>query len=137
MTNITIDPTRASLAQLQAWPQDAPVVMLNLLRYREQAVYPEAAQVPPCSGREAYQRYGRVAQQQVAAVGGELLWLGAVQAQLIAPSDEQWDEVMLVRYPSVTAFLQMLSEPDYQAATVHRTAALANSRLIATQQKHP
>lgn len=137
MTNITIDPTRASLAQLQALPQDAPVVMLNLLRYREQAVYPEAAQVPPCSGREAYQRYGRVAQQQVAAVGGELLWLGAVQAQLIAPSDEQWDEVMLVRYPSVTAFLQMLSEPDYQAATVHRTAALANSRLIATQQKHP
>lgn len=137
MTNITIDPTRAGLTQLQALPQDTPVVMLNLLRYREQAVYPEAAQAPPCSGREAYRRYGRVAQQQVAAVGGELLWLGAVQAQLIAPTDEQWDEVMLVRYPSVAAFLQMLSEPDYQAATVHRTAALANSRLIATQQKHP
>lgn len=50
MTNITIDPTRAGLTQLQALPQDTPVVMLNLLRYREQAVYPEAAQAPPARG---------------------------------------------------------------------------------------
>ena len=39
---------------------------------------------------------------------------------------------MLVRYPSTTAFLSMLADPEYQAATVHRSAALADSRLIGT-----
>lgn len=137
MSTKTIDPTRASLALLRELPQDGPIVMLNLLRYRAQADYPAATEAAPCSGREAYRRYSRLAQAHVAAVGGELLWLGAVQAQVIAPAEERWDDVMLVRYPSVAAFLQMLAAPDYQAATVHRTAALEDSRLMATQQTTP
>ncbi|HAQ87378.1 MAG TPA: DUF1330 domain-containing protein, partial [Pseudomonas sp.] len=28
------------------------------------------------------------------------------------------------------AFLAMLADPEYRAATIHRTAALADSRLI-------
>ena len=42
------------------------------------------------------------------------------------------DELLLVRYPSKAAFLSMLADPEYRAATEHRTAALADSRLIAT-----
>ena len=49
---------------------------------------------------------------------------------LIAPEQEHWDEVLLVRYPSPEAFLAMLADPEYRAATIHRTAALADSRLI-------
>jgi uncharacterized protein (DUF1330 family) len=51
---------------------------------------------------------------------------------VIAPADEQWDQVLLVKYPSVDAFLTMIRMPDYLAATVHREAALEDSRLIAT-----
>ena len=54
----------------------------------------------------------------------------AAQVALIAPEGEQWDELLLVRYPSKAAFLGMLADPEYRAATVHRTAALADSRLI-------
>ena len=54
-----------------------------------------------------------------------------VQLALIAPEHEDWDELLLVHYPSPEAFLEMLADPDYQAATIHRTAALADSRLIA------
>jgi uncharacterized protein (DUF1330 family) len=50
----------------------------------------------------------------------------------IAPKDEQWDLLLLVRYPSAAAFLSMLSDPEYKAATVHRSAALSDSRLIGT-----
>ncbi len=128
----TVDPTRAALAELAALPQDKPVVMLNLLRYRDAAAYPPEAAFDPCSGREAYRRYSRTAVKQVAAVGGEVVWAGAAMLGVIAPPDERWDDVLLVRYPSVAAFLDMLGTPDYQAATVHRTAALEDSRLIAT-----
>ena len=40
--------------------------------------------------------------------------------------------VGVVRTPSKAAFLSMLADPEYRAATEHRTAALADSRLIAT-----
>ena len=39
---------------------------------------------------------------------------------------------MLVQYPSRQAFITMVTRPDYLAASVHRTASLADSRLIAT-----
>jgi uncharacterized protein (DUF1330 family) len=122
--------------QLQAFFADAAndgaIVMINLLKFREEAVYDEGANEEPCSGREAYQRYSALAFPQVTAVNGTLLWLGKVEASLIAPVDEAWDEALLVQYPSKQAFLQMISSPEYQKISTHRTAALADSRLIAT-----
>lgn len=125
-----------SQQQMQAFVEGgedgAPIVMINLLRYREQAAYPEGSGASACSGREAYQRYGALAAQRVASVGGRLLWMGQVQASVIAPHDEAWDDAILVEYPSRKAFLEMVAQPEYQAAAIHRTAALADSRLIAT-----
>ena len=46
--------------------------------------------------------------------------------------DEQWDDILLVSYPSKEAFLAMIGDSDYQAAAEHRSAALADSRLIGT-----
>jgi len=117
---------------LESAADDSPVVMINLLRYRTQAAYPEGFEAEPCSGREAYQRYGSVAVQRVASVGGRVLWMGTVQATVIAPDSEQWDDAVLVEYPSGKAFIAMVSQPEYQSAAPHRTAALEDSRLIAT-----
>ena len=110
----------------------APLIMINLLRYREKAQYPADFHAAPCTGREAYQRYGEVAAKQVAAVGGRVLWAGQVTASVIAPDPEAWDDAVLVEYPTRAAFLKMLSEPAYQAVVPHRSAALMDSRLIAT-----
>ncbi len=110
----------------------APLVMINLLKYRDQADYPAGFDAAPCTGREAYQRYAAVALGKVTQVGGKPLWMGSVTGSLIAPDGEEWDEALLVQYPSRQAFLQMVAMPDYQAVAVHRTAALADSRLIAT-----
>ena len=54
---------------------------------------------------------------------------------VIAPEEEHWDEVLLVRYPSIQAFAKMLADPEYKEATKHRTAALAEARLICNQEK--
>jgi len=119
-------------ALLAAAPDDEPIVMLNLLRYRERAAYPAGFDAAPCSGREAYGRYSAVALATVAEAGGRVLWGGAARASVIAPPGEHWDDVVLVEYPSRRAFLAMVTRPDYLAAAPHRTAALADSRLIET-----
>ncbi len=132
----TVDPDPDQLLEtLAALPSGVPVTMLNLLRFREVAAYPEGyADLGACSGREAYtERYGPAAFRLVSEVGGEVVWSGEARASLIAPPEEEWDLVLLVRYPSVEAFTTMLAHPDYHPhATAHRTAALLDSRLIAT-----
>ena len=130
-----IHPERAALEALTTLADDEPVVMLNMLRFREQASYPAESPHAPCTGREAYTRYGAEAVRHVAAVGGKPIWMGDVQLTVIGPSDQPWDEVLLVEYPSRKAFLTMASNPDYLACTVHRSAALADSRLIAMRAR--
>lgn len=129
----SIEPTEQQFAAfVQEIPEDKPIVMINLLRYREQAEYPAGFDASPCSGREAYQRYGEQAVQHVAAVGGRPIWMGVAHAVVIGPADEKWDDAVLVEYPSRQAFMEMVAKPDYRQCAVHRTAALADSRLIAT-----
>lgn len=126
----TIDPTPGAFSEaLKVIPKGQPVVMLNLLAFREQAKYEDGSE--SCSGREAYARYSRKAIKHVAACGGEVVFMGAATSHLVAPADEHWDEVLLVRYPSIDAFVGMVMNPEYQAFAGHRTAALHNARLIA------
>jgi uncharacterized protein (DUF1330 family) len=120
-------------AFLEGGGDDSPVVMINLLRYRERAAYPEGCDAAPCSGGEAYQRYAAAAVGRIASVGGRVLWMGHVDLSLIAPEFEAWDDALLVEYPSRKAFVEMVSQPEYQAIAAHRTAALEDSRLIATR----
>jgi uncharacterized protein (DUF1330 family) len=128
-----IDPTRASLGRFQQQlPGGKPIVMLNLLRFRAEAAYRDADAQAPCSGRAAYAEYSRQVLPLLDAVGGKLLWLGRAHAALIAPAGEEWDEVLLVQYPSKEAFMEMIGSAEYRAIVHHRTAALTDSRLVAT-----
>ncbi len=127
----SIEPLPQQIQEFVASEHEGPIFMINLLRYREHAGYPDGSGAAPCTGREAYARYAAVALQKVADAGGRPVWLAPVQMSLIAPEGETWDDAVLVEYPSRQAFLEMVSKPDYQAVAVHRTAALEDSRLIA------
>jgi uncharacterized protein (DUF1330 family) len=116
-------------AELRNIPRGVPVVMLNMLKFRDRAVYASGDQ--RISGRAAYQTYRDGASKLVAKVGGGLVWRGETKAPLIAPAGEKWDEIFLVRYPSIEKFIEMVSSPEYRKIVVHREAALADSRLIA------
>jgi uncharacterized protein (DUF1330 family) len=130
----SINPSAAQFGRFLAQvPADRPVVMLNLLRFRDRADYPADFAATSCSGVEAYQRYGAVAAQRVASVGGRVVWSGRADLTVIGPEAEAWDMVVLVEYPSKQAFAEMIGQPEYQAVAPHRTAALADSRLIATE----
>lgn len=135
MSAPAIHPSAEQLQQFAASPDDGePIVMINLLRFREQAAYPEGFEAAPCTGPEAYQRYAALVVPFLESVGAELFWGGRVEQALIAPPGESWDEALLVRYPSRSAFTTMVQMPSYQEITVHRTAALADSRLLMTHK---
>jgi uncharacterized protein (DUF1330 family) len=130
---MTVSPTRESIARLRdTFPKDTPVVMVNLLRFRDMASYPKGSSFGECSGRHAYKRYMETAMEKLSEVGARPIWMSKAFTCVIAPQDEQWDQIFLVKYPSVDAFMSMLKMPEYLAATVHREAALLDSRLIAT-----
>jgi uncharacterized protein (DUF1330 family) len=136
MTLQTIEPSGAQLRIFaDATAADAPIIMLNLLRYRAQANYSDHPHEPPCSGRDAFKRYARLSIVCIEASGGKVLFMGNAAASVIGPIDEQWDDIFLVQYPSRAAFLQMIATPEYRAINFHRSAALQDSRLIPVQAK--
>ena len=129
-----IHPLPEQIKAFMEAPDDGePVIMINLLKYREQAQYPDGMDVEPCTGREAYQRYGAAAADKLEAAGARAIWMGNVKGVVIGPSDEYWDDALLVEYPSRQAFFDMAMNKRYESASVHRTAALADSRLIAVK----
>ena len=122
-----------ALATMAEGDLDEPVVMLNLLRYRDLAE--PGFGVDGLSGREAYGVYGRKFADLNPRFGGEPIWMGRALNTIIG--DEDWDVVILVRYPTRRQFIDIINDPDYQAISPIRAAALADSRLVEMSQLIP
>ncbi|MDE4302894.1 DUF1330 domain-containing protein [Phaeobacter gallaeciensis] len=129
-----IDPDRAQFEAFKGLDRDQPIEMLNLVKFRDTAAYPEdhALATSGLTGAEAYKNYGRETAPIIARLGAGIVWRGNWQATLIGPGDEVWDEMFIARYPTAHAFLEMVTDPDYRKAVVHRQAAVETSRLIRT-----
>ncbi len=134
-----VDPEREQFEAFKALPRDAPVAMLNLVRFRQEAAYPadHPLRAARLSGAAAYSRYGEESGPIFRRVGGRILWSGLPEAVLIGPSYEQWNAAFVAFYPTAAAFLEMVVDPEYQLAVVHRQAAVATSRLIRTAPQSP
>jgi len=129
-----VDPERAAFEQFKLLPRDEPVEMLNLVRYRDVAAYPPGHRQhgADVTGAEAYRAYSRSSAAVFARVGGRVIWSASPRLVLIGPPDERWDAVFVARYPSASAFLEMITDEEYREAVIHRQAAVLTSRLIRT-----
>ena len=130
--------TANNLAALATFAQtnDGPIVMVNLMQVRQHAQYEDLA-ANGCTGLEAFARYTAGSAEVRKEVGAELVWSGRGVQMPIGPSEKTWDIVALVRYPSARAYLNMKATDAYEAARVHRRAALLDSRLIMTIEHKP
>lgn len=126
-----IDPERGQFEAFKALPRDEPIMMLNLLLFREKAAYEDGREA---TGAEAYAAYGRESGPVFRRVGGEIIWRGRPELMLIGPKDKRWDMIFIARYPTAAAFLEMVTDPDYRIAVKHRQAAVEDSRLIRTAE---
>jgi uncharacterized protein (DUF1330 family) len=130
---VPITPTQHQVEQLASHPSEEPVVMLNLLRFKDTADGVDAGM----TGREAYAIYGEQTAPFLARVGGRVLNAAEAQQTVIGPEALEWDMAIFVEYPSPQNFLAMATDPEYLKVHEHRDAALADSRLIACRTFAP
>ena len=109
---------------MKNYPADEPVVMLNLLKFKEKSGKGDE------SGAAAYKRYSKNVAPMLAKVGGKLIWSGKPQKTLIG-GGETPDMVLLVEYPNKGAFIAMATSPKYKIVGVDREMALEYGGLIA------
>ncbi len=126
-----IQPDGNQIAALQQAGPDGPIVMVNLLKFREKARYADGRDAD-LSGREAYLRYGRAVEKLLRGVGGRLLFVGDVTFLTLGLVESLWDEVALAEYPNRAAMLQMALSPEFQAIAHHREAGLEGQLNIET-----
>lgn len=112
--------------------REAPVVMVNLMRFRERSLDGNG------SGWDAYLRYSALTVPMIRARGGTLLWTGEAQAVALgAEAGNQWDYLALVFYPSVAAFIDMMTSADYETlCDPHRRNGCEEHVIICTKEAY-
>lgn len=137
MTDQHVDPERAQFDAFKALPRDTPIHMLNLVRFKAAATYPADHPLArnALTGAEAYAHYGADSGPVFQRVGGSIVWRGTMETMVIGPDAEHWDAMFIAEYPTSAAFMEMVTDPVYRQAVIHRQAAVETSRLIRCDPK--
>ncbi len=123
----TLNPNAASFMIVPP-DQDGMLYILNLMKYRDKAEYPDGRETN-LTGEEADRLYNPL--PEVEKVGGGLVYAGSVEAQLVG-KDPTWDRVGIVMYPSRAKIAQMRASAGFQETVVHKGPSLAASQIIVT-----
>ena len=116
---------------LKGLPDDGPVTMLNLIRFRERSLDGNG------SGWDAYLRYSALTIKLIKARGGTIIWTGTAEAVALGtPDQHHWDYVAFVRYTSRSEFLDMMTSSAYVAANVERENGCADHAIIAVSETY-
>ncbi len=128
---MTDEPTDLNSELLRSLPDEGPVVMVNLVRFRKESLDGNG------SGWDAYLRYGLADIPLRKKVGGIILWTGHVEtAALGEQSAAPWDWVALVSYPSKAAFLEMMTSPEYQLINEDRENGVEEMVILSATEVH-
>ena len=129
-----IDPTKEVFAQFKANDRPGPIHMLNLVRLRAEAAYPDGRKA---TGAEAYAAYGRESGPVFERLGGRIVWQGRFELMLIGPQDERWDHCFIAEYPSVAAFIDMMTSAEYETGCdPHRRNGCEEHVIICTKEAY-
>ncbi|MGD1935016.1 MAG: DUF1330 domain-containing protein [Candidatus Phaeomarinobacter sp.] len=110
---------------------DGPIVMVNLLKFRDKAEYKDGSDAD-LSGREAYARYGAGVLPLVEKHGGRMIFAGPVTFLTLGFAEDLWDQIALVEYPSRKSLFEMSTSEAYQQISHHRDAGLEGQLNIET-----
>ena len=134
-----IDPTAEAYALFKSLPRDTPIHMLNLARYKDLAQYPAGhPQIDAqWTGRRAYEEYGRLSEPILRRVGGSIVWRGAFECMVIGEAEQVWDDAFIAYYPSTKVFFELVKDPAFVEAFVHRSAGVLDYRLMRFAPREP
>jgi uncharacterized protein (DUF1330 family) len=118
-------------AALTADARGTPVVMLNLVRYRDQSADGDG------TGRDAYLRYSRGFVPLLKRCGGTILWAGDVTGVAIGDdAADDWDYAVLVQYPNRAAFVATMQSPEYASINHHRLNGLDKHVILPVSETY-
>jgi uncharacterized protein (DUF1330 family) len=114
-----VNPSKASLQQLSQQPDDTPVIMLNLLRFR------------PRGDATIYSMYGKEAAPEVEKVGSFVGYYGAVITDLdpALGFDDSYDAVVMPVYHRRGSYLALQESSIYQLVIPYRSAGTSRRTL--------
>ena len=128
---MTDGPESLNDAFVRSLPDAGPVVMVNLVRFRERSLDGDG------SGFDAYVRYSKADMPLLKRVGGAVLWAGRVEGAALGDlGEDRWDWVAIAHYPSRAAFLSMMTSPEYAAANIDRENGVEDHVILATNQTY-
>ena len=115
-----LKPTREQIIQAFKTEDEGPVVFHNWLKFK------------PDGGAEAFQTYTEKFNKLMGPKGAKVLYQGNCQMTLI--DDVEWDHILIVEYPNLNVWKEMIQCEAYQKIEHHRAEALTDSRLTVTKQ---
>jgi uncharacterized protein (DUF1330 family) len=121
----------AQLEKMMEPGPEGPIVMVNLLKFKEKAQYDDGRETD-LSGRDAYMIYGQAVAELLKDYGGRLLFAADVTHLTLGKVEDLWDEVALAEYPNRAALVAMSTSDAFQEISVHRSAGLEGQLNIET-----
>ena len=115
-----IDPTRDQFNAIATSNIEGKLSMLNLLKFKEKA--------GNISGEDQYKLYMAAATPFLEKINAKVVFYGKPIANVIGPTEVEWDKILIVEYADKSDFIKMLTTEGYPAAL--RAKALEDSRLI-------
>ena len=132
-----VNADREMAAQFLNSAPSGPLIMIQLLKFRDVADYSGSSKsepLKPVSGLWAFEHFLKTAIPLMIKAEGQFIYYGAAYPFLIGPADEAWDRVLILKQKSAEALLALGQSAEFQSISVHRTAALIDSRLLPTQE---
>lgn len=117
----SILPTEEQLQNINTVSDQGELVMVNLLRFK------------PEGGEALYEKYSQMIYPILKKIGARVIYYGSGVMTFIG--DDYWDAILLVEYPSRSAFAEMISDPEYLEASKYRQEGLIDSRLYVTRPR--
>ena len=134
---ILYDLTKEALDAAAPALASGPVTMVNLLWFRPEVAYAGEITDPQPDPRSALYKgyvsaFGAVS-EELGVSGIEPVFVGHRAAGLVAAPEDDWDDIVIVRYRSFADFRKIVESDHYaRRAKPHHHAAVANWRITAT-----
>ena len=125
--------TDETIGELLQNDDDGPVCMVNLLKFKEKAIYEDGRETS-LTGPEAYQIYGEGVAKMIDTIGGKIVFSSVVSGLVVGEVEELWDAVAIAEYPSRQSFADMIASVQWSELAIHRTAGLAGQLNISSKR---
>ena len=113
-----------------------PFYMVNLMKYREKAHYPDGLHPNVKTGQQANALYGKAVVKELLKRGSYPVFLSRKLATLYHAGEgtDFFEEVGIVRYRSRRDLLEMATSEKFRSAEPHKWASMENTVVVPTRK---